>query len=81
MDNSTYVSLSLATAMRNALDVTANNIANANTAGFKDSLAAATEAASTSRCRATAGSATKPATGAPPMAATGASHSTPTARW
>ncbi|MCZ4262454.1 flagellar basal-body rod protein FlgF [Limimaricola sp. G21655-S1] len=35
MDNSTYVSLSLATAMRNALDVTANNIANANTAGFK----------------------------------------------
>jgi flagellar basal-body rod protein FlgF len=35
MDNGTYVSLSLATAMRNALDVTANNIANANTAGFK----------------------------------------------
>ncbi|WP_341212415.1 flagellar basal-body rod protein FlgF [uncultured Limimaricola sp.] len=35
MDNSTYVSLSLATAMHNALDVTANNIANANTAGFK----------------------------------------------
>ena len=32
MDNSTYVSLSLATAMRNALDVTANNIANACTA-------------------------------------------------
>ncbi|PHP27924.1 flagellar basal-body rod protein FlgF [Limimaricola cinnabarinus] len=35
MDNGTYVSLSLATAMHNALDVTANNIANANTAGFK----------------------------------------------
>ncbi|MGC9370101.1 MAG: flagellar basal-body rod protein FlgF [Paracoccaceae bacterium] len=35
MDNSIYVSLSLATAMRRELDVTANNIANANTAGFK----------------------------------------------
>jgi len=35
MDNGTYVSLSLATAMRNALDVTANNIANASTAGYK----------------------------------------------
>lgn len=35
MDNSVYVSLSLATAMRRELDVTANNIANANTAGFK----------------------------------------------
>ncbi len=35
MDNSTFVSLSLATAMRRDLDVTANNIANANTAGFK----------------------------------------------
>lgn len=35
MDNSTHVSLSLATAMRRQLDVTANNIANANTAGFK----------------------------------------------
>lgn len=35
MDNTTYVALSLATAMRRDLDVTANNIANANTAGFK----------------------------------------------
>ena len=35
MDNSIYVSLSLATAMRRELDVTANNIANTNTAGFK----------------------------------------------
>ncbi len=35
MDNATFVSLSLATAMRTELDVTANNIANANTAGFK----------------------------------------------
>ncbi|WP_212522758.1 flagellar basal-body rod protein FlgF [Actibacterium sp. MT2.3-13A] len=35
MDNSIYVSLSLATAMRREMDVTANNIANANTAGFK----------------------------------------------
>ena len=35
MDNSTYVALSLAQAMRQELDVTANNIANANTAGFK----------------------------------------------
>lgn len=35
MDNSVYVSLSLATAMQRAMDVTANNIANANTAGFK----------------------------------------------
>ncbi|SDF34334.1 flagellar hook-basal body complex protein [Limimaricola pyoseonensis] len=35
MDNSTFVSLSLATAMQTALDVSANNIANANTAGFK----------------------------------------------
>lgn len=35
MDNSNYVALSLAQAMRRELDVTANNIANANTAGFK----------------------------------------------
>jgi flagellar basal-body rod protein FlgF len=35
MDNSTYVALSLARAMQRDLDVTANNIANANTAGFK----------------------------------------------
>ncbi|MGY6704313.1 flagellar basal-body rod protein FlgF [Roseinatronobacter sp.] len=35
MDNSTYVSLSLATALERQLNVTANNMANANTAGFK----------------------------------------------
>lgn len=35
MDNSSYVALSLAQAMRRELDVTTNNIANANTAGFK----------------------------------------------
>ena len=35
MDNSTYVSISLAQTMLRDLDVTANNIANANTAGFK----------------------------------------------
>lgn len=35
MDNSTYVSLSLATALQRDLDITANNIANANTTGFK----------------------------------------------
>ncbi|MDX1820439.1 MAG: flagellar basal-body rod protein FlgF [Paracoccaceae bacterium] len=35
MDNSTYISLSLATALRRELDVTANNMANASTAGFK----------------------------------------------
>ena len=35
MDGASYISLSLATAMRRDLDVTANNIANANTAGFK----------------------------------------------
>lgn len=35
MDNSTYISLSLATALRRQLDVTANNMANASTAGFK----------------------------------------------
>ena len=35
MDNTTYVALSLARAMQRDLDVTANNIANANTAGFK----------------------------------------------
>ncbi|MBY6093044.1 flagellar basal-body rod protein FlgF [Maritimibacter alkaliphilus] len=35
MDNSTYVALSLAQAMRRDMDVTANNIANANTSGFK----------------------------------------------
>ncbi|APX89213.1 flagellar basal-body rod protein FlgF [Brevirhabdus pacifica] len=35
MDNSTFVSLSLATAMRRDMDVTANNIANANTPGFR----------------------------------------------
>ena len=35
MDNSTYVALSLAQSMRRDLDVTSNNIANANTVGFK----------------------------------------------
>ncbi len=35
MDNSTYISLSLATALRRQLDVTANNMANASTPGFK----------------------------------------------
>ncbi|MFC2970505.1 flagellar basal-body rod protein FlgF [Acidimangrovimonas pyrenivorans] len=35
MDNSTYVSLSRAAALRRSLDVTANNMANANTVGFK----------------------------------------------
>ena len=35
MDNSTYVALSLAQSMRRDLDVTSNNIATANTAGFK----------------------------------------------
>ncbi|MCB1342123.1 MAG: flagellar basal-body rod protein FlgF [Pseudooceanicola sp.] len=35
MDNATYVALSLAQSMRRDLDVTSNNIANANTAGFK----------------------------------------------
>ncbi len=35
MESSGYISLSLASAMRADLDVTANNIANANTAGFK----------------------------------------------
>lgn len=35
MDNSTYVSLSLALSLERSLDVTANNIANSNTAGFK----------------------------------------------
>ena len=35
VDNANYISLSLATALRRQLDVTANNIANANTAGFK----------------------------------------------
>lgn len=35
MDNSTYVALSRASALERNLDVTANNIANANTAGFK----------------------------------------------
>ncbi|WP_375176197.1 flagellar basal-body rod protein FlgF [Pseudooceanicola sp.] len=35
MDNTTYVALSLARAMQRDLDVTANNIANANTAGYK----------------------------------------------
>ncbi len=35
MDNSTYVALSLAQAMERELDMTANNMANANTAGFK----------------------------------------------
>jgi len=35
MDNSNYVALSLAQAMRRDMDVTANNIANATTAGFK----------------------------------------------
>ena len=35
MEAGAYISLSLATAMQRDLDVTANNIANANTAGFK----------------------------------------------
>ncbi|MCA1777281.1 MAG: flagellar basal-body rod protein FlgF [Loktanella sp.] len=35
MDNSTYISLSLATGLNRGLDVSANNMANANTAGFK----------------------------------------------
>lgn len=35
MDNSTFVSLSLNSALKRELDLTANNIANANTAGFK----------------------------------------------
>lgn len=35
MDNSSYVALSAATALRRDLDVTANNIANASTNGFK----------------------------------------------
>lgn len=35
MDNSTFVSLSRAAALQRSLDVTANNMANANTVGFK----------------------------------------------
>ncbi|MGR3571033.1 flagellar hook basal-body protein [Brevirhabdus sp.] len=35
MDNSTYVALSHLTALERQMDVTANNIANANSAGFK----------------------------------------------
>ncbi|MGR3756490.1 MAG: flagellar basal-body rod protein FlgF [Tranquillimonas sp.] len=35
MENSAYVSLSLASALRREMDLTANNIANANTTGFK----------------------------------------------
>ena len=35
MDSTTHVAVSLATAMRRSLDVTANNIANAGTAGFR----------------------------------------------
>jgi flagellar basal-body rod protein FlgF len=35
MDSTTHVAVSLATAMRRSLDVTANNIANAGTTGFK----------------------------------------------
>ena len=35
MDSTTHVAVSLATAMHRSLDVTANNIANAGTAGFK----------------------------------------------
>ena len=35
MDSTTHVAVSLATAMRSAIDVTANNIVNAGTAGFK----------------------------------------------
>lgn len=35
MEAGSYISLSLATAMRRDLDVTANNIANTNTSGFK----------------------------------------------
>ncbi len=37
MDNSTYVSISQALALERSLDVTANNIANSNTAGFRAS--------------------------------------------
>ncbi len=35
MDNSTYVAISKLTALERQLDVTANNIANANSSGFK----------------------------------------------
>lgn len=35
MDNTTYVALSRATALRRSLDITANNIANAGSTGFK----------------------------------------------
>jgi flagellar basal-body rod protein FlgF len=35
MDNSTFVSLSLARSLQHSLNIVANNIANANTAGFK----------------------------------------------
>lgn len=35
MDNTTYVTLSLATALTRDMDVTANNVANASTIGFK----------------------------------------------
>lgn len=35
MENSAYISLSLATAMSRTMEVAANNIANANTSGFK----------------------------------------------
>lgn len=35
MDNSSYISLSLASALQRSMDVTANNLANLNTAGFK----------------------------------------------
>lgn len=35
MDNSTFVSLSLARSLERSLDIVANNIANSNTAGFK----------------------------------------------
>jgi flagellar basal-body rod protein FlgF len=35
MDTISHVALSLAVAMRRELEVTANNIANANTSGFK----------------------------------------------
>ncbi|EAR51755.1 flagellar basal-body rod protein FlgF [Oceanicola granulosus HTCC2516] len=35
MENSNYIALSLATVMQRSIDVAANNMANANTAGFK----------------------------------------------
>lgn len=35
MDNSSYISLTLASSLERSLDITANNLANVNTAGFK----------------------------------------------